>query len=127
MHKIGSFKNQKGKLNYDRDEQFFSQDDIPDKAKEAKAYIQKVTDPDLLGLRKKEWNSSSSVPKNPIQEETHERKLIKIKLGLFDQPIPKLKDKFVEPGTDTRNDYTGWNVSTEVDQRMKNRDLLQRT
>lgn len=78
MHKIGSFKNQKGKLNYDRDEQFFSQDDIPDKAKEAKAYIQKVTDPDLLGLRKKEWNSSSSVPKNPIQEETHERKLIKV-------------------------------------------------
>jgi len=69
----------------------------------------------LLGLRKKEWNSSVAVPANPLLEETHERKLIKIKLGLFDQPIAKIKEKRLEDGTDTRNDYQGWNVSTEVD------------
>jgi hypothetical protein len=63
---------------------------------------------------KKEWNNSVSVPKNPLAEETHERKLIKIKLGLFDHPIPKYKgNKFFE-GTETRDEYSGWNVSTEV-------------
>jgi hypothetical protein len=51
-----------------------------------------------------------------LAEETHERKLIKIKLGLFDHPIPKYRDKEEErKGTDFRDDYTGWNVSTELD------------
>lgn len=46
--------------------------------------MQQLVDPDLLGLRPREWNNSTSVPLNPLAEETHERKLIKIKLGLFD-------------------------------------------
>lgn len=40
-------------------------------------------DPDLLNLRKKEWNMSVAVPKNPLLEETHERKLIKVEIKLF--------------------------------------------
>ena len=43
-----------------------------------------------------------------MNEETHERKLIKIKLGLFDHPIPKYKGNIIYTGTETRNDYTGW-------------------
>jgi hypothetical protein len=65
----------------------------------------------LLGLRKKEWNPSAAMPKNPLAEETHERKLIKIKLGLFDHPIPKLRPNKIYEGCETRNDYTGWQVS----------------
>lgn len=74
-----------------------------------------------MGLRKKEWNSSVSVPKNPLSEETHERKLVKIRLGLFDHPIPKEKPNYIYTGTETRDDYTlakkgagKWNVSTET-------------
>jgi len=37
---------------------------------------------------------------------------MKIKLGIFDYPIPAYKDKKEYIGTETRNDYTGWNVST---------------
>ena len=65
-------------------------------------------------MRKKEWNNSVSVPKNPLAEETHERKLVKIRLGLFDHPIPKEKPNIIYGGTETRNDYTNWNVSTEI-------------
>lgn len=36
-----------------------------------------------------------------------------IKLGLYDRPVPPPKDKMIEFGTDTRDDYTGWNVSTQ--------------
>ena len=61
-----------------------------------------------MGLRKKEWNNSVSVPKNPLTEETHERKLIKIKLGLFDHPSPTEKPNKIYTGVETRNDYKGW-------------------
>lgn len=47
----------------------------------------------------------------------------KIKLGLFDQPQPKIKEKIIEKGTDTRNDYTGWNVSSEIDQNFRRKQL----
>lgn len=60
--KIGSVKNDK--LNYDKEEQFFSKDDIPIHARTIKEEINQLIDPDHLGLRKKEWNTSVSVPKN---------------------------------------------------------------
>jgi hypothetical protein len=76
-------------------------------AKKIHDEIVEFIDPDLLELRKRPWNSSVLVPKNPILEETFERKLIKIKLGLMDQPIPVIKEKKIEPGCDTRNSYLG--------------------
>ena len=42
---------------------------------------------------------------------------MRIKLGLDDAPLQKFKEKIIEPGTDTRNDYTNWNVSVEVNGR----------
>lgn len=136
IHKIGSIKNTR--RNYDKDEQFFSSDDVPIKAKKAHDQIVEFIDPDILELRKKQWNSSVLVPKNPIIEETFERKLIKIKLGLMDQPVPVLKDKIIPPGCDTRNDYTSrikkiikymlflkdWNVSVEQNLRDRQKKLL---
>ncbi len=60
--KIGSIRNDK--INYDKEEQFFSKDDIPNYAKTMKEEIKQFIDPDHLGLRKKQWNTSVSVPKN---------------------------------------------------------------
>ena len=50
-------------------------------------------DPDLLGLRKKEWNTSVSIPGNALNEETHERKLIKVN---FKKKIKKFKTKNID-------------------------------
>lgn len=58
---MGSIKNDK--MNYDRDEQFFSKDDVPPKARTIKDSVKNLIDPDHLGLRKKHWNASVSVPK----------------------------------------------------------------
>jgi hypothetical protein len=41
-------------------------EDIPEESLKMKRLIKQFIDPDLLGLRKKEWNHSVSVPKNPI-------------------------------------------------------------
>jgi len=76
IHKIGSIKN--NRLNYDKDEQFFAGDDIPIKSKQIHDEIREFVNPDILELRKKNWNQSVLFPKNPILEETFERKLVKV-------------------------------------------------
>ena len=68
-----------------------------------------------------------SVPKDMTAEESHERKLIKIKLGLFDHPVPKPSSPKNYVGTETRDDYTKWNVSTEVSKKLLNDDLSRKT
>jgi len=79
--KIGSVKNDK--INYDKEEQFFSKDDIPLYARTIKEEINNLIDPDHLGLRKKNWNASVSVPKSFEKEETHEQKLLKVEYKQF--------------------------------------------
>ena len=55
---------------------------------------------------------------NALAETFESKNLNKqIKLGFTDQPEPKRKDPLIYPGTDTRNDYTNWNVSTEIQTR----------
>lgn len=49
--KIGSINN--NKVNYDREQQFFSKDDVPAHARTLKQEIKDFIDPDFLGLRKK--------------------------------------------------------------------------
>lgn len=42
----------------------------------------------------------------------------------MDQPTPEEKDKKVEEGCDSRNFYTGWNVSTEQSLRQRKNEFL---
>jgi len=109
-----------GRTNFERGEQIFPKEEIPKTNYEAKVQMKQFADPDILGLRKKEWNGSVSVPYN-TQEEDFERKLTKIKLGFFDTPLPKYREPKIEAGTDTRDNYTGWNVSTEPPSRFQNK------
>lgn len=48
---------------------------------------------------------------------------MQIKLGLFDHPVPKPSEPKNYVGTETRDDYTKWNVSTEVSKKILNDDL----
>lgn len=73
INTIGSIHNKK--VNYDVDECFFAKDDIPIAVREKHNEVVQFIDPDFLGMRKKEWNSSVSVPTNPLAEQDHQRKL----------------------------------------------------
>jgi len=108
-----------GRMDFERGEQIFPKEDVPFKSNEAKKQMTQLVDPDILGLRKKGWDKSAAVPLN-AQEEDFDRKLTKIKLGFFDTPLPKYRQNKVEAGTDTRDNYTGWNVSTEPLNRFQN-------
>lgn len=112
------------RLNFERTEQVFPKEDVPKQAIDAKVSMNQLVDPDILGLRKKDWNRSTAVARNN-QEEDFERKLTKvekknkgkeksncfvqIKLGFFDTPLPKYRPNKIEAGTDTRDDYKGMN------------------
>lgn len=75
-----------------------------------------------------------SVPKNPLSEETHERKLVKIRLGLFDHPIPKEKPNKIYQGVETRDNYLEslpgsdkWNVSVDTCVKEQEKQLFTMT
>jgi len=111
------------RVNFENGEHIFPKEDIPKQKLESKHQMNQLVDPDILGLRKKEWKSSAAVPRN-TQEEDFERKLTKIKLGFFDTPLPNYIPPKIEAGTDTRNDYTNWNVSTEAASRFENQQRI---
>ena len=48
------------------------------RAKQIHDEVREFVDPDILELRQKKWNTSVLVPKKPDQDETFERKLIKV-------------------------------------------------
>lgn len=66
------------RTNFERGEQIFAKEDIPKPKLESKHQMNQLVDPDILGLRKKEWNLSAAVPRN-TQEEDFERKLTKVR------------------------------------------------
>ena len=102
--------------------------------------MKQLTDPDTLGLRKKEWNTSV-FKERPLREPAMttgtdlKDTLLRIKAGLADEKTIEFKEKRIEPGVDTRNDYTGWNVSTEAESLKhktmrtfeENKDLMEMT
>lgn len=44
----------------------------------------------------------------------------------MDHPLPKYKEPKIYDGTDTRNDYTNWNVSNEVSRKDFNQGLMKK-
>jgi len=112
-----------GKLNYAQDEHFWGREAVPNHARDAVAKMTNLVDPDHLGLRKRDWNISNKPPRNAMEEQPFERKLINVRMGLLDQPHVKMTLPKIEPGCDLRNDYTGWNVSTAQNLRERRKDL----
>lgn len=103
---------------YPKEVRLFSNDDISDKAKEAKEYLKQVKDPDILELNKKPWNATtrSGVSYRPELKKT----LFEVRHGLKDVNMVKLKPKKIELGCDGRNvSYFGWNSSSLIENSEK--------
>ena len=70
------------RLDFERDENFFSRDMIPPKALQIKQEVEEYIDPDNLELRKPCWNASTFVPKNKAAiKEPFSRKLTKVNIA----------------------------------------------
>lgn len=107
--KIGAISN---KINYPPDQKFFHQSDIPTHIKQTVDHVKTEIDPDILGRRKVKWNQSVSLVPAPVIDTQAD--LFKVRTGLGDTKFVKTKEQLVYQGAETRDDYTGWNVSTEL-------------
>lgn len=108
---IGSVRN--NNLNYPKDQKFFHGTDVPEKARQAVIEMKEATDKDIFKLKRPKWNASVSKAKVPI-DDNDENNLFAIRKGFKDfHPLDNKHGKVYE-GADTRNDYTGWNVSNQV-------------
>mmetsp|Transcript_7956 Transcript_7956/g.15503 ORF Transcript_7956/g.15503 Transcript_7956/m.15503 type:complete len:179 (+) Transcript_7956:2856-3392(+) len=136
---VGSAK--AGMMNYLKDMRVFSRDYMPQEVRKIVAEVKDSTALDILGVKPTRWNTSSYVERTvPYDTQmTTEKKYFEIRSGLRDTqkgvPLmnlealmsdqmkgdpkaPKFKPKKIYPGTaEIRDDYTGWNVSTEVQER----------
>lgn len=68
------------------------------------------TDRDVLQRHAPNWNASVHLEKVPDLRDVY----FKIRTGLRDESFVDTQAKVIYAGTETRNDYTGWNVSTEL-------------
>jgi hypothetical protein len=108
-------------LNYTRDHTFYyGENVIAPKVKTAVASMKALTDPDLLKVKKPEWQASVLVPGQETIHESFnhpisiEKRMFEIRSGLRDETILHPKDPKIYPGTDTREVYhDGWNVSVK--------------
>jgi hypothetical protein len=107
---IGSIRN--NNLNYPKDQKFFHNSDVPDKAKEAASEMKQEIDKDIFKLKKPKWNASVSKAKE-IKDDNDEINLFSIKKGLQDFSAIPVKETKPYEGCDSRNNYTSWNVSNQ--------------
>jgi hypothetical protein len=117
--RLGSVKTRQ--LNYTRDHTFYHGENvIAPQVTQAVKGMKDLTDRDLLGRKKPEWNQSVLVPgaqtltysfEHPVKTE---RNQFLIRTGIKDETIVAPKEGKVYAGTDTRNvHYDGWNVSIQ--------------
>jgi hypothetical protein len=107
-----------GSLNYHRQMHAFDSSAIPEKARKAAEEVRKLSSENILSLRMPEWNKSTYVDRAKYYSEQllPARKNYEIRMGLMDENIMKYRPNKIYSGTETRNQYNNWNVSTYIEQ-----------
>jgi len=104
-------KDEFNKLNFPIDHKKFNDDEVSMNARAAKEFVKALIDPDILELRPKRWDNCTYTKEKEKNE--LKKTLFEVRNGFKDFQVAKLKDKFIELGTDTRNAcYAGWDCST---------------
>ena len=108
-------------MNFAPETKAFEAADIPPQVSftQVRTLVQEVkatTEIDRLGTSAPRWNPSvHSNQHKPYKAQLgFEALKFSIRHGLMDESVTPLRDQQVYIGTDTRNDYTRWNVSTET-------------
>lgn len=112
--------------NYKLTQKIYGSEDISDKAKEAKEYIQNLIDPDILGLKNvKRWNVCTKSTSMKEQKIALDQILFNIRSGLIDtnQKIQLFERPNYKGVEEKYNDnYFNWNVSSTItkDEKINN-------
>ena len=112
-------------LDFENNYKKFSDDFVLPNVVQSKKDAKNLVDPDLLELKKKQWNISYNV-KDDVKPEL-QKKLFEIGSGLKDFKIVPIKQKEIIEGVDSRDhleiDGSIWNISNQVSYKdFKNND-----
>ena len=103
-------------LDFENNYKKFSDDFILPNVVQSKKDAKNLVDPDLLELKKKQWNISYNI-KDDVKPEL-QKKLFEISSGLKDFKVVPIKKNEVEEGVDSRDhlevDGGVWNISNQV-------------
>ena len=103
-------------LDFENNYKKFSDDFVLPNVVQSKKEAKDLVDPDILELKKKEWNISYNL-KNDVKPEL-QKKLFEITSGLKDFKVVPIKKKEVTEGVDSRDhleiDGSVWNISNQV-------------
>ena len=103
-------------LDFENNYKKFSDDFILPDVVQSKKEAKNLVDPDLLELKKKQWNISYNI-KDDVKPEL-QKKLFEISSGLKDFKVVPIKKHEVEEGVDSRDhlevDGGVWNISNQV-------------
>ena len=102
--------------NFDFNHKKISDDLMPQKSREARTAVRDLVEPDVLGIKSKEWNVSNN-PKICNYRDI-KKDLFEVTQGLNNCHMVPLKEHIVEEGVDSRNymflDGSKWENSVEV-------------
>lgn len=105
--KMGSIKDRK--MNYEKDEYFFSKEDMPEKAREARKFYAQFMESDYLGLRKKPWEHSTFIDPMNRGEVNFDVEIFRVFyfflapwLNRIDQTCPQRKSPFEAKRAESR-------------------------
>lgn len=122
-HLVGTIK--AGTMNYLPDMKAFDPELIPAKAKKAVEEVKDFIALDILGLKQSAWNTSTYVERMKFYSDQvpFEKKKFDIRKGLRDEFKLEQRPNKIYTGTETREDYTNWNVSVDFNLREANKQL----
>lgn len=116
---VGSAK--AGLMNYLRDMRAFSRDYVPEEVRNVVAEVKDSITLDILGVKASRWNTSTYVAREkPYEAQMNTDKrhfevtFSQIRHGLRDETVVEKRSNKIYLGTDGRDNYQGWNVSTEI-------------
>ena len=109
-------------LNFESNFRKFTDDAAFPQAKPAKEFVKNLRDPDILELKKKNWNISNNT-KEKYKPEL-KKTLFELSSGLKDFKIVPLKEQKINEGVETRNHIKlkgqvhSWNISNLINKKQ---------
>jgi len=122
LQKLHKKWNRKFLCNFATSTKKFSDECIPQKAKESKAFIKDLLDRDIFEVKIPRWNNSIKPSYSKNDKQPLKKTLFEVNHGFNNYLVVPLKEKNIEEGVESRDQHIfgdDWNVSNKLEKNEK--------
>jgi hypothetical protein len=122
LQKLHKKWNRKFLCNFATSTKKFSDECIPQKAKESKAFIKDLLDRDIFETKIPRWNNSIKPSYSKNDKQPLKKTLFEVNHGFNNYLVVPLKEKNIEEGVESRDQHIfgdDWNVSNKLEKNEK--------